>query len=439
MDKKKDAPNPKDIAAIQAVEPMNPQVAAGLPGVPALPGVPPPSPMNAQLISAIMAAKAKQVPQPMCEGGKIDKPTTEAPHKMPEGPSDAEKKELVHKALKEKTLKLDDGGVVDPNAASTTLPADAPQPSKLQAILQAIGMAGKDAVSSVLPGTQSLAGAIAPASANVAATPGIAPAINAVAGSNLQDSPPDPTPVSMNSVPAAVPPMSPADLPKPQPATSQGASAPDPLSQLGKFDPSTVAPGMNPGDRQALAGQLNANQHTFGNYLAQALSGIGDAMAAKGGVQQNSLGDIINLQKQQRDEALGNFDKAREMAVQNFALKNQADQDLINNVKARGETLVSPQIAASLGHPEWGNKPIAQVGLALSAQKNVLDYTNNLMQRKQAALKDSADSVDQALKTGGIGGTQKMMDPQSRLRLVYSNAIQNDPEAFGYNVSPAGK
>lgn len=358
------------------------------------------------------------------------------PHKAPEGPSDAEKKEFIKKAMSEGRIKMSDGGApTDPS-----LPADANQESKLAAIWDAIKGAGSDAISSVLPGTQSLTDAVAPSAASAATTPGIAPAINAVTGGSLQDSTSAFAPIALDSVP---PPSAPLQVPPhtaPQSGNSVSAqTTPDPLAQLGKFDPTTVAPGMNPGDRQALAGQLNANQHTFGNYLAQAMSGIGDALAARGGVQQNSLGDIIALQKQQRDEALGNFDKAREAAVQNHTMKMQADQDLINNVKARGETLVSPDIAKSMGHPEWGNKPVAQVSLALNGQKAVLDYTNQLMQRKQSALKDSADSVEHALAHGGIGGFQKMLDPQSRLKMIYSNAIQNDPEAFGYKIQETGK
>lgn len=362
-------------------------------------------------------------------------------------PSDEEKREMVLKAMQDKTLKLDDGGVVDPNA----LPADASQDSKLAAIFKAMGF-GHTAdgaqnvgaasnvlggVGDALKGALPLAPKVAEGAADAAATPGIAPVINSVVGSNLQEpaAPPMPTP------PVAPPPapMPPAAHPAPAPHMAPATPTPDPLAQLGKFDPTAVAPGMNPGDRQALAGQLNANQHTFGNYLAEAVSGIGDALAARGGVSQNSLGAIIGLQKQQRDEALSNFDKAREIAVQNHTMKNQADQELINNVKARGEMIVSPEIAKSLGHPEWANKPTAQVSLALSAQKNVLDYTNNLMQRKQAALKDAADSVEQALKSGGIGGTQKMMDPKTRLQLIYTTAKNNDPEAFGYTVKKVGE
>lgn len=381
-----------------------------------------------------MESKKKETPK---DEKPVVTPNDNTPHKAPEGPSDAEKKELVHKALKEKRIKLDDGGAVP---AAPALPADAPQESKLQAIWDALKMAGSQAVAPLKP-------LLAPAQAAgaLAANPDVQNAagsvVNTLASSLGAKDPIIPPvavpPAAAAPVPPAVPPA-PATAPTAAPQVAAGSPTPDPLAQLGKFDPSTVAPGMNADDRQALANQGIANQHTFGNYVAEALGGIGDALAAKGGVQQNSLGSIMGMQKQQRDEALNNFDQARDIAVQNHTMKNQADQDLINNVKAKGEMIVSPQIAQSLGHPEWANKPTAQVALALSAQKNMLDYTNNLMQRKQGALKDSADAVDQALKTGGIGGTQKAIDPQSRLRMITSNAIQNDPEAFGYSVSKAG-
>lgn len=380
--------------------------------------------------------------------GGVALPNANTPHKAPEGPSDAEKRELVQKALKEKTLKLDDGGIVgDVDASQLPLPVDAPQPSKYQAILQKLEMLAHSPAAKIAGAITNPIGAVSDAmtsqpvrDAASAALPAVSKVANTMSGGAI----PDVAPPVAPAMPQDAPPLASAPAPMVPPPQQMKPAAPahpaaDPLAQLGKFDPTTVAPGMNPVDRQNLANQNIASQHTFGNYLAQAMSGIGDALAAKGGVNQNSLGDIFTLQKQQRDEALSNFDKAREMAVQNHTMKNQADQDLINNIKARGELLVSPDIARSIGHPEWANKPTAQVALALSSQKAVLDYTNNMMQRKQAALKDSADAVEHANKNGGVFGTQKAVDPNTYLKQVYTNAIRNDPEAFGYKISEAGK
>lgn len=352
---------------------------------------------------------------------------------QPQGPSDEEKRDLVAKALQDGSIKMADGGLPQDPA----LPPDAPQESKLQAILKAMGMAGSDAITSILPGSQKLANAVAPVAASAASAPGIASAVNAGLGTNLEEP----------AIPPAAPPLTPAPMAPPAvapavphaggtvPPGAPKAPAANPLDQLGQFDANAATPGLNPGDRQALAGDLQKNQHTYGNYLAEALAGIGDSLAARGGVQQNSLGQIFGLQTQQRQEALDNFDKARQSAVEHFNMKNQADAALISNLKARGELQVSPSIAKAIGHPELAGKPVAQAEMVIKSDAMKYDYANKMQERKQGALKNASDEVDKALTHGGMAGTQKMMDAQSRLRMIHSQAIKNDPEAFGYHVS----
>lgn len=394
--------DPKEVVGLPGVpdpkaRSTDPVVAAGLPGVPALPGM---------------------------------EPTHE------------EKQALIKKAMSEGKLKMADGGDVDPS--ELPMPADAPQESKLQAILKAIGMAGSNVADSP---AGKLAGAFmnpigaigdvikSPAAQNVVSDEikAATPAVGALAGvpsaaTPLPAMPTPPAPI------AALPPPTTPD-PTAAPITKPMAQSPDPLAQLGKAD--TTIPGLEAPDRQALAGQGVANQHTFGNYLAEALAGLGDAVAAKGGVKQNALGDIFNLQTQQRHEALENFDKARQTAMDHFTMKNQADQTLINNIKARGELQVSPGIAQAIGHPELANKPVAQAELVLKTDGMKYEFANKLQERKQNALKNSADEIDKALAHGGIGGTQKMTDPKSRLQMIHAQAIKNDPEAFGYHVTEA--
>lgn len=401
--------DPKDVIGLPGVpdpnaKPMDPMVAAGLPGVPALPGVP------------------------------------------PKAPSDQEKMALIMEAMKEGKLKMADGGMVDPS--ELPMPADAPQESKLQAIMKAIGMAGSNLANSpagkVAGAFVDPMGAIAdvaksPMAQNIVKSEAqtAVPAIRALGGIPASPAPVAPTaqpPATdqgfinkLNEGTAMTPP------PAPAPVHAAHAPTPDPLAQLGHAD--TSIPGLEAPDRQALAHSLDQNQHTFGNYLAQAIAGIGDAVAAKGGVQQNALGNIFALQTQQRHEALENFDKARQTAAEHFNMKNQADQQLINNLKARNEMIVSPQVAQMIGHPELAGKPVNHAELVIKTDAMKYDYANKMTERKQSSLKNAADEVDKALTHGGIAGTQKMMDPQSRLKMIHAQAIKNDPEAFGYHVT----
>ena len=180
--------------------------------------------------------------------------------------------------------------------------------------------------------------------------------------------------------------------------------------------------------------QQQAGQHSYGNYLAEALAGIGDAFAAKGGVQQNSLGKIITMQADQRKEALANFDAARQAAIDHFTMKNQADQQLISNLKAKGELQVSPDIANMIGMPHLAGKPVAQADLVLKMKGMQADYADKLTQRKTTVIANAATEVDKALTHGGIMGTQKTMDAPGRLKMIHDLAIKNDPEAMGISI-----
>lgn len=352
---------------------------------------------------------------------------------------------------------MDDGGVVTPVSGPMQGPPPPPAPSDpgymtwIKNALAAVEQGGKSA----LNGIMAPANAIAPSAAAIgtAGAPALTQGLNAVsqqANSALGTSIPslnmpqapidnalgsDANPIDADKT------LGITNAPPLHPAMSMGAPAPvqapasNPIDQLGKFDPSTIAPGMNAGDRTALGNQLQTNSHSFGNLLAEALGGLGDAVAARGGAQQNSLGRIMALQKSQRDEALDNFDKARQIAMQNFSAKNSADQDLINNLKAKGELQVSPGIAKAIGHPELAGKPVQQADLVIKADQMNYEFANHMQERKQAALKDAADEVEKANAHGGILGTQKMQDPQSQLQMIHTQAIKNDPEAFGYSVT----
>jgi hypothetical protein len=417
---------PKDAIGLPGVpdpnaKPMNPQVAAGLPGVPALPGVPP------QVISAVMAAKKAQPPTPMSKGG-IDI----SPAGASMGPTSEEKMEFIKKHMKKEPLKLADGGVVGP----TQLPADAPQDSKLQAILKAIGMAGSNAVSSVLPGTQSLANAVAPAAASAAQTPGIAPAINAVTGGNLQEPAAPPVAASAPTPPPAAPSAPPAQNIAPQ-ATNAPQSKPAPTStdfaNLFNQDPSKIAPGLNPADRQNEAKAVWNQTHTVGSMIAQAMAGIGDALAARGGVNQDMLGKVIANQTANRAEMLGNFDKAREAAVQNFAMRTQMGKNAIDMLTAKdadgpaspaliktlhGMGIEVPAGALNRDMPQYFQAAQIQAGQAIANGKLQLDAT-----------KQAADEVDQLAQHPGALHAQ--MSPAQKEAMIKSRASDLMAKANG--------
>lgn len=453
--------DPKDIIGLPGVpapKPMNPVVAAGLPGVPALPGVA--APVSKTPPPDMRSEEQKELDGdagPDMNKGGVAASNENAPHKAPEGPSEEEKRELVMKALKENALHLANGATVpDPDDTDTptsatgdvdnpTLDPNAPQESKLQTILQALGMAARTGINAVTNPVDAITQAIvhSPAATPIANT--ALQGAGILTGTNpptLTDAAPAPS-----ASPAAVPtpPMPVATTPaKPAPVAASpspsATPAPDPLAQLGKFDPSTVAPGLNPNDRQALATQLNGSQHTMGNYLAEALAGLGDALAAKGGVQQSSLNNIFALQKQQRDEALANFDKAREIAVQNRAMKTQADQALIDNVKAKNELGPLPTgITSAMGLPP-GTTP-TQANLIIGMNNARIEHQDKAAQLQLESAKQASDEweklpVTQRLLGGASNQTSWIANRTNDLmQKAMGNIKVTDGKNVGY-VSP---
>jgi hypothetical protein len=182
-----------------------------------------------------------------------------------------------------------------------------------------------------------MAPGLAEASSNAAATPGLASAINAGLGTNLEGAPATPAAPTPPATPPTMPPTLPAGLP-PMPATppamsTTGAGMPN-LGTIFSQDTSKLTAGVNPEDRQALVAQMQGQQHGLGSVIAQAVAGLGDAIAAKGGKEQHDLGNIFAMQKQQRDEALANFDQARQMRLQKVALQTQLGDNALKQAAA---------------------------------------------------------------------------------------------------------
>ena len=420
---------PKDAIGLPGVpdpnaKPMNPQVAAGLPGVPALPGVPP------QVMSAVMAAKKAQPPTPMYKGG-IDI----SPEGASMGPTSEEKMEFIKKNMKKEPLKLADGGVVDP----TQLPADAPQDSKLQAILKAIG----STMGNALPTGASLAAPVAAATNAVAPlVPGAVNAMGNVAGAMVGKDFPQMADASVAPAAAAPtpPPAAPSSLPAqnvaPQ-ATNAPQSKPAPTStdfaNLFNQDPSKIAAGLNPADRQNEAKDVWNQTHTVGSMIAQAMAGIGDALAAKGGVNQDMLGKVIANQTANRAEMMGNFDKARDAAVQNFTMKTQMGKNAIDMLAAKdaygpaspaliktlhGMGIEVPAGALNKDLPQYFQAAQIQAGQSIAQGKMQLDAT-----------KQAADEVDQIAQHPGALHMQ--MGPAQKEAMIKSRASDLMAKANG--------
>lgn len=306
----------------------------------------------AQLLDAVKNLPIKPTFEPghvgvkyekhFADGGPVESPNVHEP-KAPEGPSDEEKRRLVMEELSKNKLKMDDGGIVDPNELPPALPVDAPQESKLAAIMRMIGNTGNRLVNS--PAAK-VAGALTnpvSAAADLATSPAaknlvsqemksVGPIMGAMTGA-----PPVAPQAETSTSPAAATPAAPVAPPTPSttPAVPTQHEPATDFTKLFNQDPTKIAEGFNPADRQKLAGDVWNQTHTVGSMVSEALAGLGDAIAAKGGINQDYLGKVIGMETAKRSEALGNFDKAREAAVQNFQMKTQMGKNAIDMLAAK--------------------------------------------------------------------------------------------------------
>jgi hypothetical protein len=121
-------------------------------------------------------------------------------------------------------------------------------------------------------------------------------------------------------------------------------------------DTSKLTEGVNAEDRQALASKLGEQQHGIGAIIAQAVAGLGDALAAKGGKEQHSLQGIFSMQKQQRDEALANFDQARQDRIQKLQLQTQMGDNALKQAAAADAYGVDEHLNGLIGAPKGTTK-----------------------------------------------------------------------------------
>ena len=257
-----------------------------------------------------------------------------------------EKLNSVYKAMGIK--KYADGGTpsegdVDASQLPGGVPPPPPSGPGLMDWIKNFGskLAGSPAASFAGAMTNPL-GTLGNAAANVAPTAAsaAAPAVsgleNAITGGAIPamaapaTPPPAPAPVA-----PVIPPASPAPLGggSAAPGTSTTAGMPN-IGGLFNQDPSKLTQGVEPEDRQALANKLQEQQHGLGAIIAQAVAGLGDAVAAKGGKEQHALGNIFSMEKTQRDEALANFDKARQDRMQKLQLQTQMGNNALKQMAA---------------------------------------------------------------------------------------------------------
>lgn len=343
----------------------------------------------------------KTNPPHMAEGGTIHK--AEDRNKEPSKPANVDmshedKLKSIYKTLGMK--KYADGGTVLPDAPAIDPNAPPAQndPSywdQIKAALSQVGapMAGAaNALTAPLQGAATMAAPLAPAAVS---------AVNSLTGASL---PVPHVPVSETaniSAPAApvAPPPVPMAASTPSAATGNTPENPA-LKNLFNQDTSAIEKGATAGDRQALVNQLQTQQHGIGNVIAQALSGLGDALAAKGGREQHSLQGIFSMQKEQRDEALANFDKARQDRLQKLDIQTKMGQNAIQKLAAQDAYGTDDNLNTMLGAPKGtAHKDLPLYFQARAAQVAQQEKDGDLYMKAHA---QAASEVDSAVKNASM-------------------------------------
>jgi hypothetical protein len=340
------------------------------------------------------------MPITMAEGGTLKK--AEGRDAKPEKPklaaSGDEKLRAIYKAMGIKQYA--DGGATTSDGTVTTGGMTPPSPSdptywdQIKAALSQVG--------TTLGKTLPTMPAVAEGAANVAATPGIAPAVNAALGTNLPGATATPpAPVATPSIPPVTPPAAPLPKPAAPAATPVASTAGMPnLGTIFNQDTSKLTEGVNPEDRQALANKLQEQQHGLGAIIAQAVSGLGDALAAKGGKEQHSLQNIFAMEKTQRDEALNNFDKARQDRVQKLQLQTQMGDNALKQAAAADAYGVDDNLNKMIGAPKGTMKKDLNTYFQLmSAQVAKQEKDADLYMKSHA---QASSDVDNAVKNATV-------------------------------------
>lgn len=380
-------------------------------------------------------AKSREEPK-LAKGGTVHK--AEDRNKEPTKPKDVEmshekKLNAIYKAMGIKGY--DGGGVAisDGNAPTTPTPqpGDPGYTSFLQNLLSQVGDAGSAAggalknalglnagtppVSPQVPNpnltsalqTGILSGANAAVALMSPAMPSAVPtsAISTGAPSPIAD-PHQDFINDFNKGPAIPPPSAPlagsAPIAPTTPATSGGPSTSG-MPNIGTIfnqDTSKLTAGSNPEDRQALVNKLHSNQEGIGGIIAQAVAGLGDAFAAKGGKEQHALGNIFAMNTEQRKEALANFDQQRQDRVQKLQLQTQMGDNALKQAAAADAYGVDEHLNSIIGAPKGTmKKDLPTYFSMMSAQIAAKEKDEDLYMKAHT---QASTDVDNAVKNSSV-------------------------------------
>lgn len=321
--------------------------------------------------------------------------------------SDDEKRNAIYKAMGMGKFAV--GGVIPPAADPGLAIPDQKDPNFWENIKNALANVSGP-ITKPIRMASGVAEAAAPVVADVGrqmAPPAVA-AVNELTGANfpIPEAPapktPDlgaPTPLSQPVPPSPTPKMPSPEVSVPKTETGIAPAAP---KTTGLFDQDTskLTEGYNPEDRKAVAAGMSDRHGGLGSIIAQAMAGLGDALSAKGGREQHALKDIFNMQKQQRDEALANFDAERKSRIEQLTLKTQMGENAIKELAAQDAYGVDENLNRQLGAPA-GTKhkdlPLyMQMATAKAAQA---EKDADLRMR---AMKQAADDIEAAVKNASM-------------------------------------
>jgi hypothetical protein len=338
----------------------------------------------------------------MAEGGTMDDPKLKA----------------IYKAMGIK--KYADGGVATSDGTVSGLPT-APNPSdptywsQIQAALSKIGTP----LGALAAPAQAAGATAAPMVASAA--PATVGATNALLGTSLPV-PPPPAPGMPSLGPSTSSPttppvqdqafldklnagtaLTPPGLPEaPKAARIAGATGMPNIANIFNQDTSKLTQGVTAEDRQNLAQKMQEQQHGIGSVIAEAVAGLGDALAAKGGREQHSLQNIFGMQKQQRDEALANFDQARQDRLQKVALQTQLGDNALKQAAAADAYGVDDTLNKMIGAPTGTMKKDLNTYFQLmSAQVARQEKDADLYMKAHA---QAGTDVDNAVKNASVLG-----------------------------------
>lgn len=234
-------------------------------------------------------------------------------------------------------------------------------------------------------------------------------AVNAVTGLDLPvpAAPPAPpqalgAPTDLSAPTTPTPPPTPPSISPVTPKTPKAApaaSGPD-MKNLFNQDTSKLTEGVEASDRQAVVDASREAQGGLGSIIAQALAGFGDALAVKGGHKQTALKDVFTMQKQQRDEALANFDKGRQARLEKLDLQTKMGNNAIQQLAAQNAYGVDEQLNKQLGAPPGTKHADLPLYMQMAAAKAAqAEKDGDLYMR---AHKQAADEIEAAVKNAGI-------------------------------------